>query len=52
VGFQCSCDYHEQVDFPGLYFLSHALSLSLSLSSLPSENPLNDLSGIRFDFLS
>lgn len=25
---------------------------SLSLSSLPSENPLNDLSGIRFDFLS
>jgi hypothetical protein len=28
------------------------LMLSLSLSSLPSENPLNDLSGIRFDFLS
>lgn len=26
--------------------------LMLSLSSLPSENPLNDLSGIRFDFLS
>jgi hypothetical protein len=25
---------------------------SLSLSPLPSENPLNDLSGIRLDFLS